>query len=175
MAFPWLKTGEGPPNKGKTLSDVVRAKISATKKRLYADGLRSWNTGKTMNYSQEHIEKIRQTGKNNIGRKPSSEEIEKRTKLFPGDKFVDPTSGYVMICDPSYYIGKKRIVPEHKLIAENALGRKLARDEVVHHINGDRSDNRTNNLLICTRAYHQWLHGRMSYLFQRLMFSGGVI
>jgi len=50
---------------------------------------------------------------------------------------------------------------EHRLIAEQTLGRLLKRDEVVHHINEDRKDNRNANLLICTRGYHTFLHNRM--------------
>lgn len=49
----------------------------------------------------------------------------------------------------------------HRALAEKALGRKLTTDEVVHHINEDPLDNRPENLLICTRAYHKLLHTRM--------------
>ncbi len=50
---------------------------------------------------------------------------------------------------------------EHVLIAEAALGRKLKRGEVVHHINMDKADNRNCNLLICSNSYHHWLHHQM--------------
>jgi DNA-binding Lrp family transcriptional regulator len=50
---------------------------------------------------------------------------------------------------------------EHILIAEESLGRKLNRNECVHHINQNRADNRRENLLICTRGYHTALHARM--------------
>ena len=51
---------------------------------------------------------------------------------------------------------------EHRVIAERVLGRPLKRDEVVHHIDGNKRNNTHSNLLICTNAYHRWLHEEMS-------------
>ena len=41
---------------------------------------------------------------------------------------------------------------------EKILGRKLGHNEVVHHINGDKTDNRIENLQVLTRAEHSSIH-----------------
>jgi len=51
--------------------------------------------------------------------------------------------------------GTVRILPEHRHVMEQHLGRRLERQEVVHHINHDRSDNRLSNLeLLASHGEH---------------------
>ena len=47
---------------------------------------------------------------------------------------------------------------EHRLIIEEYFGRKLKEDEHVHHINGDKKDNRLENLVVMSAQAHMYLH-----------------
>lgn len=50
------------------------------------------------------------------------------------------------------------VILEHRHKIENELGRKLRGDEVVHHINGIRDDNRIENLIVMKRSLHTKHH-----------------
>jgi hypothetical protein len=64
-----------------------------------------------------------------------------------------------------------RYIPEHRLKVERVLGRCLRDGEAVHHINGDKLDNRNENLLVCSNSYHAWLHAEMSRRYMREKFG----
>lgn len=74
--------------------------------------------------------------------------------------FIKTESGYIMVKAPKDHPDKdsKGYVREHRLIIENHLGRHLTKGEVVHHINGDKSDNRLENLKLMRLKDHVTLH-----------------
>lgn len=47
---------------------------------------------------------------------------------------------------------------EHVVVMENCIGRAVGRDEVVHHINGIKTDNRIDNLQIMKSSEHTKHH-----------------
>ena len=61
------------------------------------------------------------------------------------------------------------IIRQHRYVVEKAMGKQLPLGAEIHHYNGNRSDNRNFNLIVCpNEAYHKLLHERAKVVFGTL-------
>ena len=69
--------------------------------------------------------------------------------IYRSEKYVD-SRGYVVLA--------KFKELEHRYIAKQLLNRDLFSNEVVHHINGRKTDNQIENLCLMDKEKHEHFH-----------------
>jgi hypothetical protein len=112
------------------------------------DSYRKWIKGKPKRFINGHNKKL------NIGSKNPSWNGGRRK-----------CNGYSVVYSPGHHRANNNGVLEHILIAEKAMGECLPIKAEIHHIDGDKQNNKNNNLVVCQdRAYHMLLHRRQKAL-----------
>lgn len=85
------------------------------------------------------------------------------------------SQGYVLQYAPDHpEADKDGYVKQHRLVVEQALGRRLAPGEHVHHINGVKDDNRPENLVALTTKEHAAIHGPQRKFDSATMRAAGM-
>lgn len=75
---------------------------------------------------------------------------------------VKKHDGRILVYNPNYYgPNKSKYVQRSILIAEKVFGKPLPPGTVVHHADGNKANDKNNNLVICQdQGYHLFLHKR---------------
>lgn len=98
--------------------------------------------------SKEHRVKVIRTLKNGNGSDNAN---------WKGGRSIQ--EGYAILRMPNHPMSRSNgYYPEHRFVMEQKLGRFLKREEVIHHINEDKLDNRVSNLKLTNHSEHKKIH-----------------
>lgn len=84
-------------------------------------------------------------------------QLKELSSAWKGGKWKN-SDGYIFVYQPEHPNSNKGYVFEHRLVMEKHIGRYLSNKEIIHHINGNITDNRIENLKLVTRAEHNKIH-----------------
>lgn len=87
--------------------------------------------------------------------------------MWKGGRYVD-ADGYIMVMAKNHPRSRNGYVPEHRLKIEKKIGRYLGSDEIVHHKNEKKGDNRLRNLVLMKKLDHDRHHTTKRHRIERV-------
>jgi len=137
--------------------------VSSSLKEKYPEGrfgekAGNWKGGRTLHITE---------AKKRADGKPRERYGEKAANWKGGRRKLK--QGYIYIYSPDHPNATKRgYVMEHRMVMEKEIGRYLKPNELVHHKNGIKDDNRIENLELMTKGTHVSKHFQDVFLVDKL-------
>jgi hypothetical protein len=148
------RSGESIPE----IATVTGIPASTVRLRLIAIGERLRSRAEGVRLASEKLSRARRGKK----RKPFTVEHREniaRARVGRGAGISLKRSGYLEITT-----GPDKGRGAHVVVMEQAIGRRIQRHEVVHHVDGNRANNDLSNLRLMTRSAHTALHRRQRHV-----------
>ncbi len=88
---------------------------------------------------------------------------------FTGSETRTTGTGYVVVLNHQHPCANSRgYVKRARLVLEKKIGRPLLPKCVIHHINGNKEDDRPSNLMEMTNSQHHALHMAQTQLIKKI-------
>ena len=134
-----------------------------------------WNAYRKERHLCRHCNN-REIGAGRRGKFTAHNKGQKRQPKALGNFYIN-SSGYVEV-----WIGKHTqkdkaggYYREHRLMIELSIGRKLADKEIIHHVDGDKTNNLLSNLHLCEDdKHHRNIHGQLERIAMELVRNGAI-
>lgn len=121
-----------------------------------------WRAMKKIGLKSRIAAKRNQTGKLNHSWKGGRVLVAKKREI--GQKYSFGNGYYYILAPEHPNANKSGYVAEHIFIITQEIGRALEDDEIVHHINLNKHDNRLENLALTNRKKH----GKWHYMLEEI-------
>lgn len=122
---------------------------------LHAEGSSARRIAETLGSGPDAVSQVLRS------RGITSKATRERHPNWKGGRILNPHGYYTVLIPHDHPMAEMRLsngyVLEHRLVVAESIGRPLTPRETVHHINGDRTDNRIENLQL-----RQGKHGKNS-------------
>jgi len=103
------------------------------------------------------------------------EQQSQRLSENPKWKGQHRNNGYIYIYKPDHpNASKTGYVSEHRMVASEMLGRPLTKQDIIHHIDGDRTNNNEQNLFITNKRGHRLAHANLMQIGYELLKQGKI-
>lgn len=111
--------------------------------------------------------KLSEETKRKIGESGKGKKHPSASEKLRGNKFAEKDGwyrhrGYIYVRWSTDLTGKATYRPEHVLIMEEIIGRRLKPGEVVHHIDEVVDNNCEDNLYLCSVGEHRRIHAAIN-------------